>query len=219
MPSSRQNHFKTLLFHAKVAIFCWTHYSCNTKYVSINRCSSDLWTNKAFFAESHVSTTNKTITNRLTPHNQTKWFIFIYKKLKAWMHVHSPKNIAMKLAKNSYSVSRGITLQITEQARETNRGGGVIPEAMPRLLTSSKYSLEPANTAAERATVKTHSPANTTPPTKTPMPRPKIILFLNWLVFSLCSSSKLPSPNDWLPLWTSYNIAVVQLRWYKVTNY
>lgn len=68
---------------------------------------------------------------------------------------------------------------ITEQARDTYRGGGVIPEVMPRLLTSSKYSLEPAKTAAERATVKTHFPANSTPPTDIPMPSPNIILFLN----------------------------------------
>lgn len=76
-------------------------------------------------------------------------------------------------------MSIGIREQITEQARETYRGGGVIPEAMPRLLTSSKYSLEPANTAAARPTVKTHDPANTIPPTETPIPSPNTILFFN----------------------------------------
>lgn len=84
----------------------------------------------------------------------------------------------------SYSVTKGISAQITEHTRDTNRGGGVIPAAIPRLLTSSKYSRAPAKTAAARATVKTHPPASTTPPTQTPMPIPNTTLFFNWL--ALC---------------------------------
>lgn len=72
---------------------------------------------------------------------------------------------------------------ITEQTRDTYRGGGVIPAAIPRLLTNSKYSRAPTKTAAEKQTVKTQPPASTTPPTKIPMPSPKPILFLNWLAF------------------------------------
>ena len=84
----------------------------------------------------------------------------------------------------SYSVTKGISAQITEHTRDTNRGGGVIPAAIPRLLTSSRYSRAPAKTAAARATVKTHPPASTTPPTQTPMPIPNTTLFFNWL--ALC---------------------------------
>lgn len=73
----------------------------------------------------------------------------------------------------------GIRAHITEQDRDTYRGGGVIPEAIPRLLTSSKYSLAPTNTAAASATVKTHPPANTTPPTDIPIASPNTTLFFN----------------------------------------
>lgn len=73
----------------------------------------------------------------------------------------------------------GIRAQITEQTRDTYRGGGVIPAAIPRLLTNSKYSLAPTKTAAARASVKTHPPANTTPPAEKPIARPKTTLFVN----------------------------------------
>lgn len=79
----------------------------------------------------------------------------------------------------SYRVTIGIRAQITEQTRDTYRGGGVIPSAIPRLLTSSKYSRAPTKTAAARATVKIHPPANTTPPTESPIPSPKTTLFFN----------------------------------------
>lgn len=69
--------------------------------------------------------------------------------------------------------------QITEQTRETYRGGGVIPAVIPRLLTNSKYSREPTKMAAAKATVNTHPPANTTAPQLTPIPSPKTILFFN----------------------------------------
>lgn len=68
---------------------------------------------------------------------------------------------------------------ITEQTRETYRGGGVIPAVIPRLLTNSKYSRAPRKTAAAKTTVKTHPPAKTAPPTEIPIPSPKTILFLN----------------------------------------
>lgn len=73
----------------------------------------------------------------------------------------------------------GMTAQIIEHTRDTYRGGGVIPAVIPRLLTKSKYSRAPTKTAAARNAVKTHPPANTTPPTEIPMPSPKTILFLN----------------------------------------
>lgn len=83
----------------------------------------------------------------------------------------------------------GIRAHITEQTRDTYRGGGVIPLAMPLLLTSSKYSREPIKTEDAKATVKTHPPANTTHPTGKPMPIPKITLFLSWLAFFCLSST------------------------------
>lgn len=79
----------------------------------------------------------------------------------------------------SYQVSMGIRVQITEQTRETYRGGGVIPAVIPRLRTNSKYSRAPIKTAAAKATVKIQPPANTTPPAETPMPMPNTILFLS----------------------------------------
>jgi hypothetical protein len=73
----------------------------------------------------------------------------------------------------------GMTAQITEQTRDKYRGGGVIPAVIPRLLTNSKYSREPKKITAAKPTVKTHPPANTTPPTVIPMPSPKTILFFS----------------------------------------
>lgn len=98
----------------------------------------------------------------------------------------------------THNVSMGIRVHITEQTRDTYRGGGVIPLAMPLLLTSSKYSREPIKTEAAKARVKTHPPANTTPPTGNPMAIPKITLFLSWLAFfclssTFCKSWILPS--------------------------
>ena len=69
--------------------------------------------------------------------------------------------------------------QITEQTRDTYRGGGVIPAVIPRLLTNSKYSRAPVKTTAAKATVNSHPPANTTPPAVNPMPSPNTILFFN----------------------------------------
>lgn len=84
-----------------------------------------------------------------------------------------------KVDDDTYSVSTGMRAQMTEQTLDMYRGGGVIPSAIPRLLTSSKYSRAPTKTAAARATVKTHPPANTTPPTEIPIPSPKTTLFFN----------------------------------------
>ncbi|KAJ8512713.1 hypothetical protein OPV22_003147 [Ensete ventricosum] len=42
--------------------------------------------------------------------------------------------------------------EMIEQTLDTYLGGGVIPLAIPRLRTNSKYSLAPANTAAANAT-------------------------------------------------------------------
>lgn len=69
--------------------------------------------------------------------------------------------------------------QITEQLRETYRGGGVIPAVIPRLLTNSKYSRAPTKIHAATATVNTHPPVNTTRPTVIPMPSPKMMRFFN----------------------------------------
>lgn len=121
-----------------------------------------------------------------------------------------------EIVNNSYSVSIGIRAQITEQTRDTYRGGGVIPAAIPRLLTSSKYSLAPTNTATARAIVKTHPPANTTPPAETPMPSPKITLFFNWLAFCRCSESVFSSTDIWVPLFTSYNISISVVQLYFI---
>lgn len=56
--------------------------------------------------------------------------------------------MSLKVTKQSYKVSKGMRAQITEQTRETYLGGGVIPAVIPRLLTNSKYSRAPTNTAA-----------------------------------------------------------------------
>lgn len=89
------------------------------------------------------------------------------------------KKKRIDISNKSYNVSNGITAQITEHTRDTYRGGGVIPAVIPRLLTNSKYSRAPTKTAAARAAVKTHPPANTTPPTRIPMPSPNTTLFLS----------------------------------------
>ena len=73
----------------------------------------------------------------------------------------------------------GMKAQITEQIRETYRGGGVIPAVIPRLLTNSKYSRAPTKIHAATATVNTHPPANTTIPPVIPMPIPKTTRFFN----------------------------------------
>lgn len=105
-------------------------------------------------------------------------------------------------------MTTGMRAQMTEQTLDTYRGGGVIPSAIPRLLTSSKYSRAPTKTAAARATVKTHPPVNTTPPTKIPMPSPKTTLFFNWLFFSLSSEVEISPAGVLLHLLTSYNIII-----------
>lgn len=69
--------------------------------------------------------------------------------------------------------------QITEHTRDTYRGGGVIPVAIPLLLTSSKYSREPVKIATDIANVKIHPPAKTTPPTHIPNPSPETTRFFN----------------------------------------
>lgn len=82
--------------------------------------------------------------------------------------------------KETYSVNTGMRAQITEQTLDTYRGGGVIPAAIPRLLTNPKYSRAPASTAPATAMVNTHPPATTTPPAPNPIPSPKITLLLSW---------------------------------------
>lgn len=100
-------------------------------------------------------------------------------KLLAGKKILKEMNLLSKEEYQSYQVSMGIRVQITEQTRETYRGGGVIPAVIPRLRTNSKYSRAPMKTAAEKATVKIQPPANTTPPAETPTPRPNTILFLS----------------------------------------
>lgn len=73
----------------------------------------------------------------------------------------------------------GIRAKTIEQTRDTYREGGVIPSAIPQLLTSSKYSLAATKTAAATAIVKTHPPAKTIPPVEIAMPSPETILFFN----------------------------------------
>lgn len=73
----------------------------------------------------------------------------------------------------------GIKAQMTEQTRDTYRGGGVIPSVIPRLRTNSKYSRAPAKTTAAMAAAKTHPPAKTIPPAESPIPSPKTTLFLS----------------------------------------
>lgn len=108
----------------------------------------------------------------------------------------------------SYKVTRGMRAQITEQTRDTNRGGGVIPAVIPWLLTNSKYSRAPTKTAAATVAVNTHPPANTTMPTDNPIPSPKKILFFNWLAFCWCSETASSFIDNLWPLWTSYNIPI-----------
>lgn len=98
--------------------------------------------------------------------------------------------------------------QLTEQTCETYRGGGVIPAAIPRLLTNSKYSCAPTKTVAAKATVNTHPPASTTPPTVIPMPSPKTILFFNWLGFCWRSDAISSFIDIVSPLSTSYNTPI-----------
>lgn len=106
------------------------------------------------------------------------------------------------LTETTHNVSMGIRAQIMEQTLERYRGGGVIPWAIPLLLTSSKYSRALRRTAAATATVNTHPPANTIPPTDNPIPRPKVTLFLNWLLDFCFWSSKLESSSTFCNSWS-----------------
>lgn len=98
--------------------------------------------------------------------------------------------------------------QITEQTRDTYRGGGVIPAVIPRLLTNSKYSRAPTNTTAAKATVKTHPPAKTMPPAEIPIPSPKIILFFSWLAFCWSCETESSFAGEIWSFSTSYNINI-----------
>jgi hypothetical protein len=83
--------------------------------------------------------------------------------------------------------------QITEQTRDTYRGGGVPPPpAVPR--TSSKYTREPARTAAATAAANTQLPATTMPPAPTPMATPTRTLFCSFRALSAFLEASSPNP-------------------------
>ena len=85
--------------------------------------------------------------------------------------------------------------QMMEHARDTVRGGGVIPSAIPSLLTSLKYSVVAIKTTLAMHVVNHQPPATTAPPIKMPIPVPKITLFCIWF---LCGpfSIMLASPTS-----------------------
>jgi hypothetical protein len=85
--------------------------------------------------------------------------------------------------------------QMAEHARDTYRGGG-LPPPLAVLRTSSKYSREPARTAAATAAANTQPPATTMPPALTPMATPTTTRFCSCLAFSafLPAASSPPPP-------------------------
>jgi hypothetical protein len=83
--------------------------------------------------------------------------------------------------------------QITEQTRDTYRGGGIPPpSAVPR--TSSKYSREPARMAAATAAANTQPPATTMPPAPTPMATPTSTRFCSCRALSAFLTASSPTP-------------------------
>jgi hypothetical protein len=53
-----------------------------------------------------------------------------------------------------YSVIKGMSAQTAEQTIDTYLGGGVMPVAIPQLLTNSKYSRVPTRIAKDNTAVK-----------------------------------------------------------------
>lgn len=94
-----------------------------------------------------------------------------------------------------YSVRMGMRAQMAEHARDTYRGGG-LPPPLAVLRTSSKYSREPARTAAATAAANTRPPATTMPPAPTPMATPTRTRFCSCLALSsfLAATSSPPPP-------------------------